>query len=709
MSEPPTAAAPAAEGAEEEILDEVAARAYVEHRGIPFVPSFLARSDADVRRAVRLLGTPVVLKGSAHWLVHKTDAEMVRVGVGSADEAVAVAGELRRIARRSLDGVLVQPQASGVEMIVGIQRDPLLGPFVMVGMGGVLAELLRDTVVWPARDIDAQRARAMLQRLRGVRLLDGFRRSPAADIDALVELVVMVARLAIDAPEIDQLDLNPVMVGRRGDGTVAVDCRIVLRPPSSATSDGPTRDLRPLLSPRSIAVVGASTDPHKIGSRLLRYIIDHDYAGALYPVHPTATAINGLPAHTSVGSIPERVDLAAIVVSADRALDAAIEAVEAGARSLIVYSAGFAEAGEEGRRQQDELSARCRAAGVLLCGPNSMGIMSPAERVFAAFAGALERLAVPAGSIGFVSQSGAIASSLMSRSLDAGVGFSRWITVGNEADLDMADYLGFLADDTGTRVITVYLEAVRRPGAFATAARRALGRGVPIIAFMSGRSAIARETIASHTGALAGESSRYDAWLKSIGVIRVDTLEALLEGGQALAAVGPVRGRRVGIVTMSGGSAAILADECARLALDVPALSPATRSRLVESLPASAATRNPVDVTAIAMTEPELLLTALDIVLSSGEVDVVILQLTTNADPVAETIALGVVELQRRSPTPLLVSRLGSAGIAPRALAVYAGAATPVFTWPENAARIVHALIAAGDSLRPAQEQEVRG
>ena len=697
-----TDAPPPATAEPRDVLSEIGARALLAPYGIPLVESVLTTTDDEVRQAVDRLGPKVVIKAAGREVLHKSDRGLVQVGISGAAAAVTAARQVRERSDRGLDGVLVQRQASGVEIIVGVQRDALLGPFVLVGMGGILAELLRDVVLHPAVGLSHEVARSLIGSLRAGPALHGYRGRPPADVGALADLVVDVAHLATERPDVAELDLNPVMVGEPGAGVVAVDARAVLVPASTPPPSRPARDLRPLLAPRSIAVVGASADRKKIGSRLLRYLVNHGYDGKLFPVHGTADVLLDHPVYHSVAEIPMRVDLVAVVVAADRAVAAVEDAISAAARSIIVYSAGFAEAGDDGRRAQEHLAELCRSAGILLCGPNSMGIMSPGDRVFAAFAGTLERESVPAGSIGFVSQSGAIASSLMSRSLDAGVGYSRWITVGNEADLDVADYLDFLADDPATRVITLYLEAVRRPAAFRAAVARARANGKPVIAFLSGRSRVAQMTIASHTGALAGESSRYDSWLRTIGVVRVNALETLLEAGQAIAAVGAVHGPRVGILTMSGGTAAILADACADLGLEVPALSEATHDRLAATLPPSAATRNPVDVTAMAMTEPDLLLTALAILLGCGELDVVILQLTTNADPVAATIASGVVEAQACSSVPLLVSRLGAESLAPRAHAIYAQAAIPVFTWPENAARVAHALVAAGQARRHA-------
>jgi acyl-CoA synthetase (NDP forming) len=667
------------------VLAEVAARAFLETAGIPFARSILVRSEAELAGAVEQLGPDLVLKGAASWLVHKSDVGMVVAGVTAATAPAAFRGLVEAgQASGGLDGVLVQPRLEGVEMLVGLRRDPGLGPFVAVGAGGPLVEILDDVAVVTA-DAPTAAIRRALAGIRAAALLRGARGRPPVAVGALIRVVRAVGRLARVHPDVVELDLNPVFVSEAG--AVAADARIVLGA-AAAQERADTRDVAALFSPRSIAVVGASTEPGKLGSRLVRYLVAGGYPGAIYPVHPTADAIQGRRTVRSVRAIEPRPDLVCVLVPAAKVAAVVGECVDAGVPAVIVHAAGLAESGAAGRRIEARMVTRARAGATVICGPNSIGLMSPADGLYASFAGVLEAAPLPTGSIGFASHSGAIASSLISRAADLGFGFSRWVSTGNEADADMADFLSFLADDPATAIVVAYVESIRRGSAFREAAGRLRRAGKPLLVYAAGRSELGRTVIASHTGVVGSADRLMTAYLASLGAVRAPSLQAMLMAALVIDRQGLPSGPRTAVVTMSGAAATVCADAADAAGLPLASLGPTTRRRLRELIPLSGRPRNPVDVTASAMTDPEQLVAVLDLVAADPGVDQVLLQLTTNADPVAATMAEAIGRRTARTAgtgVPLIISRLGSPTLAPRAVATFRAAGLPVLTWPEDA------------------------
>lgn len=688
---------------EPELLVELAARDYLVRHGIPVVPATLVRSHAELYAAIQSLGSDLVLKVAAPWLLHKSDLGFVRVSAtagaapSSFDALVAAAAD-----HGPIDGILVSPRIDGVEMIVGVRRDPVLGPFVLVGAGGTLVEVLEDHAVAPA-PVDAEAALGLILGLRAAALLDGRRGARAMDARALARLVAAVSAVANADPRLMELDLNPVIVGERE--AVIVDARAMRAREVSVVAARRRRDLRPLFDPQSVAVIGASADANKLGARIVRYLVGHGFEGRVVPVHPSASEIQGLPTASSVleaGAI----ELACVVVPPELVESAIADCAAAGIRNAIVHTSGFAEAGRAGPAAQRRLSDIVERTRINVCGPNSLGIISPGRRTFTSFAGALESSRILPGGIGFVSQSGAIASSLLSRSFDDGVGFSRWVSSGNEVDLDLADYVTFLATDGDTSLIALFVEQIRNGDAFRAAVREALRARKPVLAYKSGRSEVGRRVTRSHTGALAGDDALYDAFLRDAGVVRVASLRDLLDAARVLVQVPMARGRRLGVVTMSGGASSVIADVAADHGLRLPALDQETTTALADLLPPAATIANPVDVTAAAMVDPGILTSVTRLLVEASFVDIVLVQLTTNADPVATEMATGLVELQRTADKPLIISRLGAPALAPRAMEVYRSASAPVLTWPEDATRVAWALAAAGEIMAGVSAQQ---
>jgi acyl-CoA synthetase (NDP forming) len=664
---------------------------------VPFGPAVTAAGVEEALAAAQAVKYPVVCKLLDPAVLHKTEFGLVRRAVMDDEDLAKAAADLidrGRSLRLSSPVLSVQQQLSGVELAVGVFRDEL-GPVVMVAAGGTLVEMLDDAAREMA-PVSAAQARDMIGRLRTAALLDGYRGAEAVDLGALAELIAAVSELAVAVPEIAELDLNPVFVSPAG--VLAADARCTLRSAAPAGRTDLYAGMAELVTPRRIALIGGSSARLKVGGLVARYLRKHGFGGDLVVVNPNGTDVDGARVVRTVGEIAEPVDLAIIAVPRGAVAAAVGDCVAAGIPHGIIFSAGFAESGEAGRAAQAELVALADER-FRFVGPNSMGVAALHRDLLATFGMAMEADSFRRGSVAFISQSGSIASALFSRAEELGVAFSHWISVGNEGDLGIEDFIGYAADDPDCRVICLFVEVIRRPAAFAAAAAKARAAGKPVVAYKTGWTDAGRATTASHTGAMASADAVYSAFFRRHGVVRVADLSDLFTVATALSAVGGAAGKRIGIVSMSGGACSILVDYCESLGLEVPAFGGELRAALDALLPAYATSGNPVDVTATGIQQPELVSDSMKLVLDSGTVDLVLLQLGTNADPSATVMAEKLTELRGTSPVPFLVGRLGAPALAPAALEVYAAAGIPVFRWPEQLAAAAAASVTFGTVL----------
>ncbi|MFV0383795.1 acetate--CoA ligase family protein [Paracoccus sp. (in: a-proteobacteria)] len=373
-----------------------------------------------------------------------------------------------------------------------------------------------------------------------------------------------------------------------------------------------------IFMPRSIAVVGASSDPAKTGGRPVHLLLRHGFGGAIWPVNLKADEIQGLRAFPSVEALPGVPDLVLIAVPGAAALAAVRAAAARGSPAAIILSAGFAEIGPEGAVMQAELVQAARQGGMRILGPNCLGAVSLRERAIGTFSVALESNLPRHGGLSIVSQSGNIGSAALRMLGDCGAGVARFVATGNEADIQAADLIDWLAGDPETRVILTCLETCRDGPRLTAALARARAAGKPVIALKIGTSEAGRKAAQSHTGGLAGSDRVFDAVFRRYGAIRVHSLEELVQVGAAAEAIGP---RRVGfpasvaIIAASGGFGVMMADAASRQGIAVNPLGETAQRRIRAALPL-AATANPVDATAQISSSPKLLETLLDAVLS---------------------------------------------------------------------------------------------
>jgi acetate---CoA ligase (ADP-forming) len=473
----------------------------------------------------------------------------------------------------------------------------------------------------------------------------------------------------------------------------AVDVEFALASSVASVAAGEKRQriataasLRPLFEPQAVAVIGASRDASHIGRRVLDSLIAAGYRGHVYPVNPHTTEIAGLKTFGSTRDLPAGVDLAVVAVPAPSVGQVVDDCAAAGVKALVVVTAGFAEAGIEGRARQAQLLEQTRSYGMRLVGPNCMGLLNtdPAIRLNASFSAVFP----PSGHIGLLSQSGALGLTILELAVARHLGLSTFVSVGNKADVSGNDLLQYWEADPQTSVILLYLESFGNPRRFARLARR-IGRQKPIIAVKAGRTRAGSRAAGSHTAALAASDAAVDAMFRQSGVIRADTIDEMFDVAAGLDTQPLPVGRRVAIVTNAGGPGILAVDACEAAGLSVPPFSAETRGALAAFLPSEASVGNPVDM--VASAGPAEFRRAVEVALSAPDTDALIVVYTpvdtTSADVTLEAICDGILAGRRHgaSAKPIVACLMASArGAKP----LEAGdERVPVYAFPENAAR----------------------
>lgn len=365
---------------------------------------------------------------------------------------------------------------------------------------------------------------------------------------------------------------------------------------SAAPAPSGASSLSALLSPRSVAIIGASGTPGKIGAIPVAMLRDYDFQGEVYPVNPKAQEISGYRAVPDFAAIGGPVDLAVIAIPAAGVLEALEACAEAGTRAAVVFSSGFAEIGPEGAAAQTAMADLARRTGMRILGPNTLGVANINAGLVASFCPFFAPRFAPGGAIGLVSQSGAFGGYVANIAQQRGLSFSAWITTGNEVDIDVADGIACLAQDAATRVIMVYMEGARNGPKLLAALDLASAAGKPVVVLKVGRTEVGAEAAASHTASLAGADAVYDAVLRQHGAYRAQSIAEWFDLGYAYAVGRPPRNAAVGLITVSGGVGVMMADEAVAGGLDPAPLSAEAQARIRAIVP-FAGTRNPVDVT----------------------------------------------------------------------------------------------------------------
>ena len=589
------------------ILTEAESKQLLKHYGVPVVNESVAETLDDAVAQAQITGFPVVLKGLGSQMTHKTERGLVRLNLKDTDDVHSAARDILERAGDDFEGFLIQPMLAGRrEFVAGLFRDAQFGPVVMLGLGGVFTEALND-VVFRLAPLNEVHASHMLDELRAAPLLGPFRGEQAVKREQIVQTLLGLSRLGLDYPEVTEVDINPLLVSP--DGNVkAVDALVILGEKTSKKTVHPpagARAMRDLFYPRTIAIVGASPTFGKWGHRIFTNIAGGDFKGDLYLVNPKGGEIAGRHVFKSVADIPGHVDLAIVMIPADRVLDLILQLKVKGVKSMLIITAGFSESGEQGRYLEEQLVREAREAGILLLGPNTMGMCNPHHALYATGA----HVRPKPGSMALVTQSGNLGVQLLAFAEREGIGIRAFCGSGNEAMVTIEDCMDAFDVDDLTRTVVLYIESVKNGRRFFETARR-VGRKKPVVVLKGGRTGAGERAAASHTGALASDLKVFEAACSQAGIVLVEQPMDLLDLSAAFSSLPLLKGKRVAIVTMGGGWGVVTADLCVEYGLEVPDLSSEIISRINQILPPYWSHSNPLDL--VGERDPKIPITVME-------------------------------------------------------------------------------------------------
>jgi acyl-CoA synthetase (NDP forming) len=456
--------------------------------------------------------------------------------------------------------------------------------------------------------------------------------------------------------------------------------------------------LEPMLHPKSVAVIGASDKPERIGGRPISFMKAAGYAGAIYPVNPTRGTVQDLPAFASIKDVPGPVDAAIIAVPAKIAVATVQDCIDAGVKSAVIFTAGFAEMDEAGERAQRELEEIIRSGPMRAVGPNCLGVFNVRDGWYGTFANAPDMVEMEPGAVGIVTQSGAYGSHVFGAAQVRRIAANYWVTTGNECDVDVAEVIEYYAQAPDVKVILAYAEGMKSADRICRALEIARDAEKPVIFQKVGRSELGAQAAASHTASLAGSDAVYDALFKQYGVYRAESTDEMLDVAYACQFGRYPAGRKVTLQTISGGVGVQMADAAEKYGLDVAPMPEATQKKLKELLP-FAAVRNPVDFTAQALNEPILMEQDLTMTIEEADYDAFIIYLAGVASSPFTREAMRDILSRLLQKYPDEIYFLGLTRI-DQHVAGYEALGIPCYTDPDLMVRAMAALMGFGESFR---------
>lgn len=578
-------------------LSEAASKELLAAFGVPFAPERKVSTSDDAVTAAKELGFPVVVKLGGDKIAHKTERGLVRLRLND-DESVRAASHDLLGAARPEDGevhLLVAPMISGTrELIAGVLVDAQFGPTVMLGIGGVMAEVIADVQFRPA-PLSRDEASRMIGSLRMQNLLGEFRGESAVNIAQVIDTLVGLSEVAMTRHDIVSVDVNPLIVRANGD-IVAVDALVELgtRQMNSSVQRPRYTDaqFRALFEPKGVLVTGASTHPGKFGFVSLHNILASGYAGGVFGTNLNGEEVLGISTVDDIAKLPDNaIDLVFVCTPASANPDLLRACAAKGVRAAFLTSAGYGEAGDEGRQLENDLVALSDELGILLAGPNGQGVVSTPAKLCAQIVAPNP----PRGGIGVASQSGNFVSSFMNYARQTGVGISRAVSAGNAAALGVADLIEWYGSDDETRVSLAYVEGIH-DGAGLMSRLGSVARTKPVVLVKGGATDKGARAAASHTGALAANDSIFDGACRAFGISRAATVEEAYEAAATFATQPLPKGPNIVILTTAGGWGVVTSDAIARDGLlQLMALPDDLRAQIDTKLPPRWSRNNPVD------------------------------------------------------------------------------------------------------------------
>ncbi|HEX9846044.1 MAG TPA: 3-hydroxypropionate--CoA ligase [Candidatus Nitrosotenuis sp.] len=647
------------------VITEEASKSILKSYGVKVPPYALVTTPKQAVKAAKKIGYPLVMKIVSPQILHKTDVGGVKVGIDNDKDVKKTFNDMyKRLSKKrgvEVKGVLLEKMVpKGVELIVGLQVDPQFGPAIMVGLGGVMTEVFKD-VAFRMLPITTSDAKSMLDELKGAKILKGFRGSKPIDMDMLAKALVQIGKLGVEnADYVNSIDFNPVVVYPKS--YYVVDAKIILgnQIHKNAISKAQPDDsfMEKFFTPQSVALIGASATPGKIGNSVLDSLAKHDYKGQVYPINPKAEEILGLKCYPSLEAINGPIDL--VVVCVDLSVTPPIleSCAKKGIHNVVIVSGGGKELGGERADYESQIKELALKHKIRIIGPNCIGMFNAANRLDCAFQGQARMVRARLGNVALLSQSGTMGISFL-ETADS-FGLSKMVSYGNRSDVDEADMIWYLASDPQTKVIALYVEGFGDGRKFVETAKRVMKeKKKPVVIWKSGRTEAGAKQAASHTGSLGGSNAIIMGAFKQAGIISVDSYQELAAVVKALAWQPAAKGNRAALCSNGAGPMIGGIDHFERLGLELAQVTPQTLKELKEHFPPTyvIGRGNPVDVTGGANADDYRY--TIQKFYDDPNVDIVMPWFVFQDDPLEETIIQYLAEFSRQQKKPLLVGGNG--------------------------------------------------
>ena len=607
-----------------QILSEVQTLSLLEKYKIPMADFHVCSDTNEIISSAKTLGYPITLKGIVEGIGHKSDFGLVKTDIKSKEHLLKAIDEIQDNSKNfKLSGFLLQKHIYGKrELIMGGMKHNEYGICVYIGIGGILVEVLEDVSFRcaPINEIDLQE---MINELRCNKIFYSFRGDPPIDIQKLFQVIKSIENLLSNETEITQFELNPILIHH--NTAIAVDALAITG--SDSTNNLEAEDtsidfnkLLKLFEPQSIAIVGITDKSLKWGFRVLFNTLEGGYTGKIYGVNPKRSEVLNIPCYPSISSLPEKVDLAVIIVPPQSVQPCVRECIEKGIQVVLVITAGFGElADKEAQSAQEELEKMAKENNLYLIGPNCAGVVSPDPmKLYCSMIGRYPQ----AGGLGILSQSGNIGNTVMSWAMQHKLGVSRFISTGNEAVIKNYHYLNFLGNDLKTKVVFSYIESAKNIRLFFNELKK-VTKKKPVILLKGGKTQAGSRAASSHTGALATDYRLFQGVCVQQGAILTEDVYEAVETAHLLFNVPLPRGRNVGILSQGGGWGVITADVCSKAGLNVIPLSENILQKLDQIMPKWWNRTNPVDM--VAGTDVELFKKSMEILIQDDEIDILVI------------------------------------------------------------------------------------
>ncbi len=647
------------------VITEELSKSILKTYGIKVPPFALVTSAEEAVRQAKKIGFPLVMKVVSPQILHKTDVGGVKVGLDNLNDVKKtfkdMYGRLYKKKGVEVKGILLEKMVpKGIELIVGIQNDPQFGPVIMVGLGGIMTEVMKD-VAFRLLPITTSDAKSMLNELKGSALFKGFRGSEPIDTNMVAKMLVQIGKLGVEnADYINSVDFNPVIVYPKS--YFVVDAKIILdkeiKKNSISKAKPNIESMESFFTPESVALVGASATPGKIGNSVLIALGKQDYKGKVYPINPKQESILGIKCYPTLDAINEKIDLVVVCIDLAECGPIMETCANKGIHNVVIVSGGGKELGGDRAAMESKVKELSLKYKIRVIGPNCIGMFNAANRLDCAFQGQERMVRSKLGHVAFFSQSGTMGISML-ESADV-FGLSKMISFGNRSDVDEADMIWYAANDPQTKVIGLYVEGFGDGRKFINTAKRVMKeKNKPIIIWKSGRTEAGAKQAASHTGSLGGSNAIIMGAFKQAGIISVDSYQELVGVLKALAWQPAAKGNRVAMTSNGAGPMIGGIDQLERSGLTIGKLSPELLKKMKERFPPTVPIHNgnPADVGGGANADDYKFV--IQQFLDEKNIDIAMPWFVFQDDPLEETIVEYLAELSNKKQKPILAGGNG--------------------------------------------------